>query len=160
MNMLIGVLCAVITSVAIEENESMMIELVNSKFGSIVQELDKNGDGTLSWDEFEKILSYPEALKALESVHVDAESMVDMAEDVFFEDGQPVNVTFDEFMEMVLDLRGGQPATVKDIMRSSKRNNQKFASITERVDVIHNTVAIMESKCVLLLKLHPPSAEL
>merc|ERR1719327_1124268 len=72
MNMLIGVLCEVISAVAEEEKESMMVDKVNEKFADIVKELDTSGDGTLSWDEFQMILDFPQALKALESVNVDA----------------------------------------------------------------------------------------
>merc|ERR550537_146 len=79
MNMLIGVLCEVISAVAEEEKESMMVDKVNEKFSTIVEQLDSDNDGTLSWDEFQKILEFPEALAALESMNVDAECMVDMA---------------------------------------------------------------------------------
>merc|ERR1712151_1083405 len=98
-------------------------------FGEIVEELDENGDGSISWSEFKAILDHPGAIKALESVNVDAEAMVDMAEDFFFEDGQQVSVSFDEFMGLVLDLRGGQQATVKDMMGLGKRVSAKFQSV-------------------------------
>lgn len=134
MNMLIGVLCEVISAVAEEEKESMIVQQVHDEFTCIVEALDENNDGTLSWDEFQAILDYPEALRALDRVHVDAESMVDLAVDVFFEDGEPVAVTFIDFMHMVLDLRGGQGATVKDVMSLGKRNNRNFLKSKVRLD--------------------------
>jgi len=151
MNMLIGVLCEVIAAVAEEEKESMIVDKVNEKFSLICGELDKNGDGTLSWDEFLLILDYPEALDALDSVGVDMESMVDLAEDFFNEDGEPVCVTFMEFMEMVLDLRGGQTATVKDIMGLGKRFNKKFMKVKDIMDRIDNHVERCEGKMKRLL---------
>merc|ERR1711976_177240 len=102
LNMLIGVLCEVISAVAEEEKESMMVDKINDKFSGI-NEIDTNGDGEISWTEFQQILDYPVALKALDSVGVDAEGMIDAAEDFFFDDGEPVCVTFQEFMTMVLD---------------------------------------------------------
>lgn len=146
MNMLIGVLCEVISAVAEEEKESMMCEKVNDKFTSIVAQLDKDNDGTLCWDEFQKILDYPEALKALSDVNVDPEAMVDMAEDLFFEDGEPVTLTFEEFMEMVLDLRGGQEATVKDVMSLGKRFSHKFMSNKTRIDNIEKKMDNVNNK--------------
>eukprot|EP00747_Dinoflagellata_sp_TGD_P145478 gnl/TRDRNA2_/TRDRNA2_176591_c7_seq14.p1 gnl/TRDRNA2_/TRDRNA2_176591_c7~~gnl/TRDRNA2_/TRDRNA2_176591_c7_seq14.p1 ORF type:complete len:573 (+),score=112.80 gnl/TRDRNA2_/TRDRNA2_176591_c7_seq14:31-1719(+) len=137
MNMLIGVLCEVISAVAAEENESTMVDKINEKFGEIVAQLDENNDGTISWDEFQGILEYPEATLALESVNVDPEGMVDMAEDFFFEDGKPVNVTFQDFMGMVLDCRGGQQATVKDVMSLGKRFNGKFLAVSGTVDTLN-----------------------
>lgn len=146
LNMLIGVLCEVISAVAQEEKESMMVDMVYEKFTTIVEALDENADGTLDWDEFQKILETPEALAALDSVNVDAEMMVDMAEDFFFEDGEPISVEFSEFMSMVLDLRGGQPATVKDIMGLGTRVNKRFVKTKERIDNIDHAVNSIEAK--------------
>merc|ERR1719254_71824 len=62
LNMLIGVLCEVISAVAVEEKESMMIDKVKDRFGEMVQKLDSNHDGVISWEEFQKIMDFPEAL--------------------------------------------------------------------------------------------------
>merc|ERR1719359_706640 len=113
-----------------------MVDKVNDKFNSDVMELDKDKSGKISWDEFQLILDYPQALRALESVNVDPEIMVDMAEDIFFDDGEKVEVTFDQFMEMVLDLRGGQNATVENIMTLAKRFNHKFLGLKTRMDTM------------------------
>jgi chemotaxis protein CheY-P-specific phosphatase CheC len=153
MNMLIGVLCEVISAVAEEEKESMIVEKVNDKFGQIVQELDSNNDGELTWEEFQQILDYPDALSALESVNVDPESMVDMAEDFFHEDGEPVAVSFDGFMEMVLDLRGGQQATVKDVMGLGKRFNTKFMKVKETMQELSSGMEELNAKMDRLLEL-------
>jgi hypothetical protein len=152
MNMLIGVLCEVISAVAEEEKESMMVDKVNEKFSHIVSTLDTNNDGTLSWEEFQKILDCNGALRALESVNVDPESMVDMAEDFFFEDGEPVQVTFTQFMDMVLDLRGGQQATVENIMSLAKRFNKKFLKLRERLDTVEEACGGIDDKLDTLLK--------
>jgi len=146
MNMLIGVLCEVISAVAVEENESMMVEKVHEKFGAIVEKLDDNNDGTISWDEFKDILELPEALAALEDVNVNPESMVDVAEDVFFEDGEPVAVPFDDFMGMVLDLRGGQQATVENIMGLGKRFSQKFMTVHSKIANIETNVSTVTGR--------------
>jgi len=141
MNMLIGVLCEVISAVAVEEKESMIVDKVHDKLGSIMGDLDQNKDGTLSWDEFQAVLDIPHALAMLESVNVDAASMVDMAEDAFFEDGEPVSLTFPDFMEMVLDLRGGQQASVKDILRMGKRFTKKIMNVNGKIEKLEGKVA-------------------
>ena len=110
MNMLIGVLCEVSSAVTVGEkleNESMMVDKVHEQFGWIVSRLDNDNDGTLSWEEFQGILDFPEALRTLESVNANAEELIDMAEDYFFQAGMPIAVTFEDFMSMVLGLRGG-----------------------------------------------------
>lgn len=134
MNMLIGVLCEVISAVAAEESEFAMIDKVHEKFGALVERVDDNNDGTISWDEFKGILDLPETLAALESVNVNPESMVDMAEDVFFDEGEPLAVPFDDFMALVLDLRGGQQATVENIMGLGKRFSLKFMNVNCRIE--------------------------
>lgn len=146
MNMLIGVLCEVISSVATEERESMTVEKVSEKFGKIVEELDNDSDGTLSWEEFQKILTHPEGLKALDSLQVNAEIMVDMAEDYFFEDGEPVAMSFSEFMEMVLDSRSAQQATLKDIIGLGRRFNQKLLTVTKRIDRLGTKMSSIDQK--------------
>jgi len=151
MNMLIGVLCEVIAAVAAEEKESMIVDVVKEKFSKIATDLDNNGDGTLSWEEFVAILEIPEALDALEVIGVDIETMIDLAEDFFMEDGEPVTVTFQEFMEMMLDLRGGQEATVKDIMGLGKRFNKKFINIKEKMDGVDGFIDSLDTKLQMLL---------
>lgn len=136
MNMLIGVLCEVISAVAQEENETAMVDKVHEQFDAILSELDDNHDGTISWDEFKAILDFPASLQAMEMMNVNPESMIDVAEDLFWEDGEPLTVTFDDFMVMVLDLRGGQQATVENLMSLGKRISQKFMKLQKRTDKI------------------------
>jgi hypothetical protein len=137
MNMLIGVLCEVISAVAEEEKESMMVEKVKNKFDGLVKILDENHDGVISWDEFRQIVEMPDALQALDQVNVDAVSLVDLAEDFFFVDGQKqVAMSFDQFMELVLDLRGGQKATVKDIFNMGKNFSRKFLGMRQNINNI------------------------
>lgn len=134
LNMLIGILCQVISSVAAEEREAMMVDKVHEKFGEIVKTLDKNNSGTLSWQEFQVILSSPLALKALESVDVDPEGLIDAAEDYFFEDGLEREINFKAFMDMVLELRGGQSAMVKDVITLGKRFSKKMLQVKDLMD--------------------------
>jgi len=144
MNMLIGVLCEVISAVAAEEKEIMIVDKVNEKFSAICQELDKNGDGELTWEEFKGIMDNKDAMRALESVNVDPVSLVDMGEDFFFEDNVPVKVSFDEFMGMVLDLRGGQAAAVKDVMGLGRRFNKKLFKTKDRFKGFQSKLEEME----------------
>merc|ERR1712228_215348 len=72
---------------------------------------------------------------------VDPSTMIDLSLDFFFlANGEEVCVSFEEFMEMVLDARGGQQATVKDIMHLGKRFNEKFMSLKGRIDSIDRKV--------------------
>lgn len=136
LNMLIGVLCEVISAVAEEERESMITDKVHEKFKNIVKDLDTDQSGNVSWAEFQNIIIMPEAISALESVNVDPEGMIDFAQDWFQEDGQEKAISFQEFMNIVLELRGGQQATLKDLMLMNKRANGKFSSLRGRMEKI------------------------
>jgi uncharacterized membrane protein (GlpM family) len=136
MNMLIGVLCEVVSSVAEEERESMITDKVHDKFDGIVRQLDSSGDQKLSWKEFQKIMENQDAIDALESVHVDPVGMIDFAQDWFQEDGKEKSIDFEEFMNIVLDLRGGQQATLKDLMTLGKRAKDKFGNLSRKMESV------------------------
>mmetsp|Transcript_43912 Transcript_43912/g.121525 ORF Transcript_43912/g.121525 Transcript_43912/m.121525 type:complete len:484 (-) Transcript_43912:197-1648(-) len=140
MNMLIGVLCEVVSGVAQEENETTMVEMVRHRIEGVMNALDENHDGFLSWSEFQRILENQKLIDVLESVNVDAIGMVDMAEDFFFEDGVPVSVKLEEFTSWILDLRGGQTATVRDTMRLGKTFSRKFGGLNLQVDRLHRNM--------------------
>jgi hypothetical protein len=142
LNMLIGVLCEVISAVAVEEREAIAVELVHSRFAAIVDRLDTDGSKKISWTEFQEIMDMPEALAAFDEVKVDPEGVLDFALDWFVDEhgqGKEINVT--QFVEMILDLRMGKDVTMKDMMIQNKRFNARFAeamaifdSIAEKVD--------------------------
>ncbi|CAK0865716.1 unnamed protein product [Prorocentrum cordatum] len=118
MNMLIGILCEVISSVAEEERAGILTENVHQKFEFVVASLDENCDGHVSYREFQGArwrIDHPQALRAFESLKVDPEIVVDFAQDWFLDEmGQPKSLNLQEFMDMVMDLRGGQNVTMKE----------------------------------------------
>eukprot|EP00746_Dinoflagellata_sp_MGD_P006057 gnl/MRDRNA2_/MRDRNA2_111788_c0_seq1.p1 gnl/MRDRNA2_/MRDRNA2_111788_c0~~gnl/MRDRNA2_/MRDRNA2_111788_c0_seq1.p1 ORF type:complete len:275 (+),score=46.35 gnl/MRDRNA2_/MRDRNA2_111788_c0_seq1:50-826(+) len=116
MNMLIGVLCEVVSEVAEGEREEIRTETLTTKMDEIVQRLDTDSNGFISYKEFAQIMSIPDALTALEEVGVNPVGVVDFAELFFLEDGKAVELTFEHFMEVILDLRETNSCTVKDIL--------------------------------------------
>eukprot|EP00930_Biecheleria_cincta_P081679 TRINITY_DN7092_c0_g1_i1.p1 TRINITY_DN7092_c0_g1~~TRINITY_DN7092_c0_g1_i1.p1 ORF type:complete len:477 (-),score=66.77 TRINITY_DN7092_c0_g1_i1:171-1601(-) len=128
MNMLIGVLCAVIDTVAETEKETLMVEGVIAEMREILGTIDANSNGQISIAEMKEILQLPSAVKALDNVGVDPVGMMDFAEMFFMnEQGELVELEFDKFMEMVLDLRASNNATLKDVMNLGKQVNVKLA---------------------------------
>jgi len=147
MNMLIGVLCEVISAVAAEERESIMVDTVHAKFDSIVKQLDTDEGGTLSWVEFQQIMGLPEAIRAFESVKVDPELVIDFAQEWFIdEDGEIKELSLNDFMDMVLDLRGGQDVHMKDIMNTSKRFNRQFSELNGLIKLINEKLIKLGSR--------------
>jgi len=130
MNMLVGVLVEVVSVVSSVEKEQMTVQFVKTMIQSMLENsgLDADHDKHISRPEFESLLLKPEAARIIQEVGVDVVGLVDFA-DFIFKDG--VELSFPEFMEIVLQLRGCNTATVRDIV-----DLRKFV-LTE----IHSAVA-------------------
>merc|ERR1719183_478350 len=107
--------------------------------------LDSDGGGTISKQEFTEILDNIDAVRCLHDVGVDVFALVDLADYIFEDDDaentDEIELDFTKFMEVVLQLRGTNAATVKDIvdlrkfMRLSMTENLKQTTfILERLD--------------------------
>lgn len=122
MNMLIGVLCEVVSMVGQSEREELLVEFVKRELMDIIIEADEDGDGLMSHAEFLRILESPEGLRALETVGVDPVGLIDYADTIFAQDDGDVGETvlFSHFMSEILQLRGSNTATVKDLITMRK----------------------------------------
>mmetsp|Transcript_110686 Transcript_110686/g.308416 ORF Transcript_110686/g.308416 Transcript_110686/m.308416 type:complete len:674 (-) Transcript_110686:182-2203(-) len=158
MNMLIGVLCEVVSAVAATEREQITVSCVKEGFMDIINKggLDADGDSKISRTEFETILTNPDAVRLLEKVDVDVYGFVDLADYLFEaeEGGEPVQMSFGDFMETVLSLRGTNTATVKDIVDLRKfiksqfvaeRDAQRRQSPPEGAEHLHNPELLVPS---------------
>jgi len=128
MNMLVGVLVEVVANVSTMENETMMVNMVRAKMLLMIEklELDKDGNGTLSKAEFEQLLVLPEAAQFMQSVGVDVVGLVEFSDFIFKEK----ELTFPDFVELVLQLRGSNQATVKDIVDMRKQMTAEFEAMS------------------------------
>jgi len=148
MNMLIGVLCEVVSAVASLEREQIAVGMVKDGFMDIIAKggLDTDGDTKISRTEFEAILDNPSATKLLESVAVDVYALVDLADFIFAkdEDANGKNqddrdqdggkqLSFGEFMDVVLSLRGTNQATVKDVVDLRRFIRGSLYCLEERI---------------------------
>eukprot|EP00429_Kryptoperidinium_foliaceum_P055506 CAMPEP_0176090638 /NCGR_PEP_ID=MMETSP0120_2-20121206/45393_1 /TAXON_ID=160619 /ORGANISM="Kryptoperidinium foliaceum, Strain CCMP 1326" /LENGTH=704 /DNA_ID=CAMNT_0017424519 /DNA_START=65 /DNA_END=2179 /DNA_ORIENTATION=+ len=142
MNMLIGVLCDVVSAVAAVEKETMAVTFVKSKLDGVLQSIDENGDGTISKDEFSKVLLDPSAVQALSDVGVDVPGLTDFADFIFMdEEGTgDIELTFPQFMDIMLQFRGTNVAHVKDIVDLHKfvkmKLSQTMTDIREVKDLL------------------------
>lgn len=116
MNMLVGVLCEVISVVSAVEKEQMTLTFVKTKIKSLMQEsgIDKDGSCSVSRDEFEALLLLPEGARVIQEVGVDVVVLIDLIDHIFNDDVK--ELTFPDLMELVLQLRGTNTATVRDVV--------------------------------------------
>jgi len=149
MNMLVGVLVEVVSSVAHVENEQFVGHLVRDSVFEFLRrdDVDLDGDHEISQVEFEKLLLRPEAAKLLQEIGVDVLGLVNLS-DFIFQGGQ-CTLTHHDFFTMLLQLRGTNAATVKDVVDMRKFMMQELliveASILSHIDEISSKRA--QSRC-------------
>ena len=132
MNMLIGILCEVISVVSHVEKEAIKLNAVKVSLHRILEETgaDSDGDKKLNRQELEMLLNNKKAVSTLHDVGVDLLALVDLMDFIF---EQNEDLTFEEFMGIVLDLRGDNAATVKDVV-----DLRRFVSSqTKKIERIH-----------------------
>jgi len=146
MNMLVGVLCEVMSGVASAEKEKMASGFVRNKLNWVLYKsgLDENNDGHMSVEEFRLLLMHEEALQALLEVDVDPSDLIDFADYIFQSDEEgkafDKEISLDSFVELVMKLRGNNFATVKDmvelrrlIQEENTKKNIQLSRIEERL---------------------------
>jgi len=121
MNMLIGVLVEVVSVVSAVEKEQLDVYFVKSTIESMLATNDYNGNNCFDKAEFEALLENREAVQCLQKIGVDVVGLVDFA-DCIFRDAKYENqqLTTSDFMELALQMRGTNKATVKDIVDMRK----------------------------------------
>ncbi|CAE7282106.1 Sh, partial [Symbiodinium pilosum] len=119
MNMLVGILCEVVSVVSAVEKEEILLKSVKTHLKRLLvdAEADEDGDGSISRREFDKMLTNPTCVRTLNEVGVDVFALVDLADFIF---EQKDTLEFAAFMDAVLQLRGSNTATVKDIVDLQK----------------------------------------
>merc|ERR1719356_605352 len=83
MNMLIGVLCEVVSAVASTEKEEMNVLALRSKLAEAMDKLDQNMNGKLTEKEFVRIMGDMKTVALLNEIGVDPIALIDMAPKIF-----------------------------------------------------------------------------
>jgi len=157
MNMLVGVLVESVATVSTIENETIMVNMVRAKMLQMIEvlQLDIDGNGSLSRNEFEELLVMPEAAQFIQGVGVDVVGLVEYADFLFREDRE---MSFADFVELILQLRGTNQATVKDIVDLRKQVMLDLECIrsilTERSEEAEDRASLLSTQ------LMPKEAEL
>jgi ribosomal protein L40E len=116
MNMLVGVLVEVVSVVSAVEKEELSVMYVKDKLKTLIDacsDIDVDGDMKISAREFTSLLLVPAAASAIQDVGVDPVGLIDFADFIFHEQEF---LTFGDFIEILLQFRGSNGCTVKDIV--------------------------------------------
>lgn len=134
MNMLVGVLFLTVNTVSTVEKEQLMVQFVKHNLLALLQEChaDEDQDGNISRKEFDQLIQLPMAIRSFQSMGVDVVGLVDLADFIFKDDEH--TLTIGDFFELVLQLRGSNQATVKDIVDLRKCVGLEFGQLRAELD--------------------------
>merc|ERR1719456_409804 len=86
LNMLLGILCTVVTDSAKQENDASTLENVRSALIRCFNAADTSGDGMISQEEFLDLANQKEAKEALESLNIDPQQLLLLSSTLFCAD--------------------------------------------------------------------------
>jgi len=119
VNLLVGVLVETMRVVAECEQEQIHVSAVKAKLLSLIEEIQHDRDAekrepmTISKKDFYGLLQIQEAVICLDGLGVDVMGLVDLGSTVFEETSE---LDVQTFVELVLQLRSSNKATVKDVV--------------------------------------------
>lgn len=83
LNMLVGLLCEVISAISALEKEKVIVQYVRGKLMGVLEMMDEDGNGTISRAEFITLLEKPEAVQALTDLGVDVPNLMTLSDHLF-----------------------------------------------------------------------------
>eukprot|EP00747_Dinoflagellata_sp_TGD_P219202 gnl/TRDRNA2_/TRDRNA2_91353_c0_seq2.p1 gnl/TRDRNA2_/TRDRNA2_91353_c0~~gnl/TRDRNA2_/TRDRNA2_91353_c0_seq2.p1 ORF type:complete len:671 (+),score=144.58 gnl/TRDRNA2_/TRDRNA2_91353_c0_seq2:108-2120(+) len=138
MNMLIGVLCEVVSAVAASEKEDNAIRLVKDNLLQMLKLLDEDGSGLISRQEIQNVIEDDGCLDVLGSLNVDCKHFMDQL-DMFFEEKEELSIH--QIMDLILMLRGDRPPTMKDMLHGQTFNRWKLSKEMQKLQYRMDTWA-------------------
>merc|ERR1711933_263612 len=103
-----------------------------NKMREVMNDLDTNNDQVISAPEFKMLACNKNVWHLLKEVNVDPDAFVDFGKQ-FFEDDRETKLQFDDFMQMIMDMREDNQATVKSLhhiwMQVKKRLLKNYEEI-------------------------------
>merc|ERR1719198_2826960 len=100
-----------------------------------ISEQDDPLGGTLNRADFDKFLMQPDVAVIIQDVGVDVMGLIDMADMIYEDkDKEGKGLSFVDFIDVVLNMRGTNPSTVKDVKQQIRvmKNAMKESSFSLR----------------------------
>eukprot|EP00931_Biecheleriopsis_adriatica_P041201 TRINITY_DN23578_c0_g1_i1.p1 TRINITY_DN23578_c0_g1~~TRINITY_DN23578_c0_g1_i1.p1 ORF type:complete len:898 (+),score=206.83 TRINITY_DN23578_c0_g1_i1:263-2695(+) len=150
MYMLLGVLVDVISAVATSEKQKIEVSYIVGQLRDEIETMGHSADDmSLTQLEFQNIIMEPGIVKVMTEAGVDVVVLADMLELVFEDintkgDGR---MTFTDLVNIVLNMRGGNPATVKDSKEQIRVTKSIFKlAIDELTDEINEQFKMLRQE--------------
>lgn len=139
MNLLIGILCEVVTNVAQAEKEHMAANDVKNKLGEVMRGIDRDGDNLITESEFHMLVEQPQACQTLDSIGVDVVALADFGDFLFHEKH---TLTLSEFTDTVMLFCTEKQATAKDVIEIRKLVMRETQALEHRLcKVMQETIS-------------------
>lgn len=113
--MLVGVLVEVMGVISTTEKEGLTIASLAKDLRVRMEQMGFNLNVPIVQYELQKALVQPELARIIKENGVDVVVLMDMLDLIYEEAEKKGGMTFENFVETVLDMRGANPATVKDV---------------------------------------------
>jgi len=114
MNMLIGVLCEVVSAVAASEREEAAISLMKETILVLLKNVDVDKSGEISKAEMRELVKDPGALNVFDELQVNVKYLTLMQEYLLDEGSGDLSIKL--IMDLILTSRGERPTMMKDLV--------------------------------------------
>lgn len=165
MNMLIGILCEVVSEVKREDEEGVAIDFMKEHLRTMLTDLDQDKNENISKKELQAVVEDERAQKVLSELQVKPEDVIDLTEYLFEEDedaGREQEVTREELLEVILKIRGGRTISNQDIIdvRCDIRRivQRQTGLVLREVNHLQKRMADMVQKMASMLPSHGTSS--
>jgi len=133
MNMLVGVLVEVVGAIAITEKESLVVLNLAASLREAMTQHEMDPEEPMTQKQFQDLLVEPEIAHIISSVGADVVMLAEMSEaiyeDIHRERGE-TTMKFEAFVDLILNLRGNNPAKVKDVKEQLRHIKLMFGEST------------------------------
>eukprot|EP00928_Gymnodinium_smaydae_P014680 TRINITY_DN15402_c0_g5_i1.p1 TRINITY_DN15402_c0_g5~~TRINITY_DN15402_c0_g5_i1.p1 ORF type:complete len:827 (-),score=164.62 TRINITY_DN15402_c0_g5_i1:442-2922(-) len=136
LNMLIGVLCEVVTMVATVEKEGKNVEFISRQMKTYMDVYDSDGDGSLSKEEFMRLGANEEVIRFLMHIQVDVRNLLQYVDVLYTDDAQ---FEFKEVVKIIRRVKGSNTCSVQDINDLRAWLSKELRDMKEHVQVIEST---------------------
>jgi len=112
LQMLIGVLCDVVSRVGQEQRDAQAIGIVKQELLEIITEAD-GGDGKISHEELGKVMKHPKSVAVLKKLNINRLFLMELQKMMFPKKTSTVPIK--AVLELMIMCRGANPATVETL---------------------------------------------
>jgi hypothetical protein len=137
MNMLIGGVVDVVSTVAEVEREKMKTKELEQQIDKMVAMLDHDRTGSVDKEEFQGLLKDPGTLLDLKRLGVDLVAFIDFTRWIFPDEG----LTVKDFRQIMLQFMGSHAATVQDVAEVREVLSIALALLEDRIMERFDTLA-------------------